>query len=220
MQDPFAIFSNPPATAAPSANARPQHGHHGGHHDHRDRPASEMTPRHQIAAAQAISAPAVAAQVHEDAHAQAAGGQPPPSGSAHPRATGSVRELAARLANQARSGFVGVDFSSDGQWSAPEFGSADEARAWYERAAEHPDRHRYLAHFDRGSGSDPVDEVFGSSEAHGDGEVAPPRADDADARSSSNVPMIAAAAGIGLIALALLAGRGGGNGGGRGRTYP
>lgn len=205
-----------PADGPPAHPRHPRgHGRGHGHHDQAG-PSHPMRPDHQIAAARAVDAPQVAAQVHEDARARDATAAPPPQGSLHPRASGSIRELASRLAGASQAPFVGVDFSSDGQWSAPGFGTAAEAGDWYARAAEHPDRHRYLAHFDRSAGSGPVDEVFGSSAAlagqGADADPSPPEASDAagagppDAGGISRTAVMVVA-GIGLVAIALVAAR-------------
>lgn len=139
IPDPTAQVANSPPPAAPP---RPR------------------TNRERLAVAQAVSAPAVAVAVHESAQ-----GAPPATGALHPRTVAQLREVAQQLARATDGSFVGVSYSADERWSVPKFASREEAESWYGAEADHADRNRYLAVFDKTAPEWPAasEEVLGAS---------------------------------------------------------
>jgi len=140
------------------------------------------TPRDQLAVAQAVSSPSVAVKIHEDAHGRASRGDPRPDGTMHPKTSGSIRELARRLAEDSNGNFVGVNYQPNEEWSVPLFSSASEAGAWYEHLTDTPDMFKYVAYFDKTSPAWPrcVSEIFGSARAISPAAGSSPAARDED----------------------------------------
>lgn len=141
----------PEATADPAAAAAPS--------------VPGAPPLRPSAVAQALAAPSVAVQSHQDAATRTDG----PRGTLPAATIADVRAMAASMAARSPAQFLGANLDPDGSWSLPEFRSADEAASWYGHLTDSPDAFRYLAYYDKTDRSwpGPVNEVFGSGRAIG-----------------------------------------------------
>ena len=162
-----------------------------------------QTGRQPLAVAQAVSAPAVAVSVHEDAQARADQGEPLPAGTLPAQTIAELRDVAIAVAEQTLGRFVGVTCSPRQQWSWLVFPSLSAAADWYGRLTEAPESFLYAAYYDRGDGAlwpQPVNELFGTGKTIT--VSAPVDAPDRPRTSGAAVALIAALALAGVAALA------------------
>jgi hypothetical protein len=163
-------------------------------------PSNAMPRRHQqLAVAQAVSAPAVAVAVHEEAQARANQGAPPATGSLPAQTIAETRAIAVAVAEQAKGAIVGVLCTPDQRWSWLVFPARPAADDWYGAVTDAAETYLYVAYFDRTDGSwpEPVNEVFGTGRA-----ITVTAHVDAPEPTRSNAPIIAALAGLALVGIA------------------
>lgn len=127
-------------------------------------PPSPAVPTGPLAVAQAVSAPAVAVSVHEDAQARADQGEPPPTGMPAPQTIAQMRDIAIAVAEHAPVGVVGVTCAPPQQWTWLGFSSLIAAADWYGQLCQAPEKFLYIAYYDKTGDvwPQPLNEVFGA----------------------------------------------------------
>jgi len=166
-------------------------------------PTSQPRPGQQLALAQAVSAPAVAVAVHEDAQARTDQGAPPAAGTLPAQTIAVIRDIAVAVAQQTAGGIVGVMNTPDQRWSWLVFPARTGADDWYGEVSEAPETFLYVAYFDKTDGDvwpEPINEMFGTGKALTVTARAEP-----SARPRTNTAVVAVIAGLALAGVAALA---------------